>query len=222
MKKIGIILLLILAMLVGTASVEASIRLKGKDSAIKAAIIYQPGESREETYDNKLRVETTALVPSLLGEPFNNSDELKQADVYYRKPYHFYICSVSGISLDLENLTDNVLVVNWGESAFTLGKYSNIPFLGGMKYSDAGDKSVIPNTVIPPKTIVTVTLYLLPRYDRFWGWFDGVANVTTDDSLQGKVTMKVIDGDTSKYYVFTTPHIIFDKAKLEQFRGTPK
>lgn len=128
------------------------------------------------------------------------------------------ILCTKGVVLELENTGDEPLAIKWADSAIRLGGYNGVPFFPGMKYKDAGNPSLLPSTLIPPHSVVEVSLLLgNPRLTDYDGWRDGYAPVLVDESLRATVTMKVESNSGTKYYSFVTPRIIFPKEVARKF-----
>ncbi len=134
-----------------------------------------------------------------------------------------YAYGVEGLSLRMENLTDNVLVIHWNESVIQIGNTSGMPFINGMKYIDAGKPSDTPNTIIPPKTFVNVDVYpaVHVKYDR-GSWDITFEPIRDDGTTQATITMKVEEDGASKYYTYKTPCMDFPAAFLAEHKDTKK
>ena len=218
MKKLFLFILLI--GLIASSVANAGTRLKGKSiyDAHKRIVFTEPSE---QTLDNKLKV--TAISPIT---DFTSRLGIKPSDpncpVYYFRAQGLthldYVIGVNGISLRMENLTDNVLVVHWNESVVQIGNTSSMPFINGMKYIDAGKPSDTPNTVIPPKSFVNVDLYPATNVQYQLGeWKIMIAPLNTSGTTQASVTMKVEENNESKYYSYKTPCMNFPADFLAQY-----
>lgn len=73
-----------------------------------------------------------------------------------REPFGMkYSLDVSEILITFENTSDKLMIVDWSKSTYNLGTYSGAVMFPGIKYSDAGNASALPNMPIPPKSFVT-------------------------------------------------------------------
>ena len=129
-----------------------------------------------------------------------------------------YILGVTSVTMEFKNLTDEPIAIKWGQSAIHLGNYYGVPFLGGMKYKDAGNPSMTPDTLIPPWGVQEVTLFHgNPKWTSS-GWQDGYTYVRTDDTLNAEIIMKVESSSGSKYYNYKTPNMILPSYVVEKYR----
>ena len=115
-----------------------------------------------------------------------------------------------GLDFVLKNNSSQVLVVRWAESALSVGNFSGMPFIGGMKFVDAGNPSVTPNTIIPPGQTLEQRIYVsrVYRSSNTNAWrIDGVP-IPKDNSLSFMLSLKVLDSvGNGKYFTVTTPKI---------------
>ena len=223
MKKT--ILFLLLISLLFSQVANAGVRLKGKGIYEAHKNITFIDGPADQIIDNKLKV--TALNP-ITGHTFSGDLKIKPddpgCDVYYFRVsgigHADNVFGVKGVSLKLENLTDNVLVIRWNESVIQMGNTSGMPFLSGMKYIEAGKPASLPNTIIPPKTFVTTDVYPAAKvqYSKSWGWGVLVEPINTGGTSQIILTMKVEEDGASKYYSFKAPHMDFPDAFLAQYK----
>ena len=95
------------------------------------------------------------VTPISFNPGFTSNQSANNPDMY-GEPYIGVAC-INGLTLVLENTTNNVLVVSWKDSVISVdGQVYGIPFMSGMKYVDAGNPSATPNTVIPPGAKITI------------------------------------------------------------------
>ena len=223
MKKILLLIMVTCFLLCSVAN--AGVRLRGKgiyDVHKNISFVNGPAE---QILDNKLKI--TALFP-ITGHTYSGELGIKpdnpNSDVYYFRVsgigHADNVFGVKGVSLKLENLTDNVLVIHWKDSVIQMGNTSGMPFLPGMKFIDAGKPAETPNTVIPPRTFVTTDLYPAAKvkYSNSWGWNILVEPISITGTSQFLVAMKVEENGASKYYSFKTPCMNFPAAFLAQYK----
>ena len=122
--------------------------------------------------------------------------------------------AVKGIQLKLENKSNLVKVLRWAESSMTIGTFSGIPFLDGMKYIDAGSPTATPNTVLAPGQTMTVALNI-SRTKRTPGsrfstgtWEIESKRIPANSGISGIIALKVITDNVGKYYSIKIPTII--------------
>ena len=219
-------LFFLLTCLVFSQIAYAGVCLKGKGIYEAHKNITFVNGPTDQILDNKLKV--TAQTP-ITGHTFSGDLKIKPADpacdVYYFRVsgigHADNVFGVKGVSLKLENLTDKVLVIRWNESVIQIGNTSGMPFLSGMKYIEAGKPASLPNTIIPPKTFVTMDVYPATKvqYSRSWGWGVLVEPINTQGTSQIIITMKVEEDGANKYYSFKTPCLNFPDTFLTQYKS---
>ena len=95
------------------------------------------------------------VTPISCNPGFTSNQSANNPDMY-GEPYIGVAC-INGLTLTLENTTNNVLVISWKDSAISVdGQVYGIPFMSGMKYANAGNPSATPNTVLPPGAKITI------------------------------------------------------------------
>lgn len=99
-----------------------------------------------------------------------------------------------GVSLKLENKTEEVLEIDWNSSSLD---GSNL-FLDGQKYIDAG--KMIPNQAIAPFASIQRSVYkansvYYSSYYKSW-------QIDGDVNYPSKIVIKIINGNKSNFIVF--------------------
>lgn len=193
-------------------------RLKGTGtSSLYEQIIYEPSGNRLIIQSNGLHINFSGLI---ICDSLANG--LKEDDnCYWYKAGMLgaeRILGVQGVQLKLTNTTDKMMIVKWSESSLSLGTFYGIPFLPGMKYTNAGNPSSTPDTIIPPHKTVSTTLYISNVSFSGGNWIQGSAYVRADNSLKAAVYMKVLNPDgTSEYCSAESPAIILPQSALAPF-----
>ena len=118
--------------------------------------------------------------------------------------------------LQLRNLSNEALTIEWSESRFQLGDYFGLPFMNGMKYMDVGNPEKIPATVLQPGAVEEIHLWRGDPYIDF-DWANGYAPVAADSSLRALISMKVTADKRLDYYTFKTPLIVLPQYAYESF-----
>lgn len=182
---------------------EAPKQKSALDSASDMAtkVDFLTEDNKSYTCDNGL------LITYLLPLAFINTKNYGENFYSFSDAYGSYTVAVQGISLVLKNTSNQVVVVRWAESAISVGTYSGTPFLDGMKYSNAGNPSATPDTIIPPGQRVTKDIYL-PRteFDSYWKIIG--EPLPKKDGLTFNLSLKIVDGNgSSKYISMPTPLI---------------
>lgn len=189
-------------------------------------IRYVQDEPYSNLYDNNLKVSTERLYPCAIPEWRLKCDLKSSGWYYYKKGMGGTPCvlGVRGIDLNLENLSEDVIVIKWNESIIQLGDYNGLPFFVGMKYKDAGKPDKLVNTILLPFSKLNLPIFLANVEWRNGnsfnssGWKDGYAPVKEDKSLQGLLCMKIEVNGESKYYIFRTPHIEYPDQLVARYR----
>lgn len=211
------ILYVAFALMIISINLDAeAMRLKGDGvKNVHRYMQYVDGDNFSETFDNILKVSTNSFYPYAAPE-FNLDIDEKYTDLYFYKKGiggTTVVLGVKGVNLELENLTNDVIVIKWGESLIQLGEYSGLPFLVGMKYIDAGKANLLENTIIPPFTKRNIPVFLsnveFQKGDTFNSsdWKDGYAPLRDNRPLEGLVCLRVEVNNQNKYYTFKLPRI---------------
>lgn len=140
-------------------------------------------------------------------------DKSKISNFYYAKDHGIFgsylkCISIYGASIDITNNSDQIYVIQWGGSSMKCGTFSGLPFLGNMKYRDAGNPSATPDTIIPPKQTISRNVYIsrIKWYDGGWG-FNGDL-IPIDNHINIQLYLKILDNtNTVKYFSIVSPHI---------------
>ena len=192
-------------------------RIKGSGSdKLYLSTCYEPGFNATTICANGLKVNFYGLI---VCNTMDYSAE-NNPNCYWFKAGVLgipYIIGVQGVQLELTNTTDEVMVIKWSESSFSLGTFTGMPFLDGMKYTDANNPSATPDTVIPPNKSVYKTIYI--SYVKYTndGWFQGYTHVRADKSLKADVYMKVLDSTgKSNYCSAGSPKIILPQNAIDK------
>lgn len=116
------------------------------------------------------------------------------------------ICT--GVNIELKNNSTEVLIIKWSESNISIGQYSGMPFLDGMKFKDAGNPAYTPDTILPPNKVLSRSIYTSSVTFAGMNWTIGGEPIPKDNSMQITLTLKVLDASgTAKYFVVTSPTI---------------
>ena len=218
LRVVSLLILLVLA----TSGLTSAERLKGSGlSDLYKSITYDTNKSRITQCENGLVVEFTALqICDEIGESY--------LDKYGSNHYWYkagllginHVLGVQGVHLTLTNSTDKIMVVKWSESSLNIGTFNGIPFLAGMKYKDAGNPSATPDTIVPPKQSIPVSLYLSNVSFSAGNWHQGYAYVRVDKSLKAGVHMKVLNASgASTYCSVESPAIILPDSAWQNVKN---
>ncbi len=199
------VLLMLFAMLL-LSNTAFAIRLDGPNvKELVKQVQFNLSDVRYKVFDDVLGVYAQDIYIAN-GKVFKVREKDFRDDLMYYKDWEGtkYVLGVSGVQLELSNLSDEVVVIDWAESLFELGNYSGVPFLAGMKYVDAGKPEKTPKTIIPPHSTKSVSLFHGEPYLRT-DWHHGYAVISTFGDLRALVAMKVMINDKTKYYTYITP-----------------
>lgn len=223
MKKLVIVCLIGLSVLFSFSNVEA-LRIKGKGTEL----LYQElvfSDSQDSRIIGKNGLALDYLSPIGGNKDISTFKGEPQYYYWFRKGLGGKFClGVHGYKIRLTNSTDRVMSIRWSQSQIRLGNYSGTVFLGGMKYSDAGNPSVIPDTIMPPQTKITMDVYIanykLEKFiDTGWEWLPVLEPVDTDGSTAGGLYLKVYDeNDTATFFVADSPAIVLPKSALAKVK----
>lgn len=154
------------------------------------------------TYDDGLIVTFTSPVVALLDSNFN-------ATYYCFTGDDGFSCAptLNGISCTFQNTSDKVLIIKWADSAISSGSFSGIPFLSGMKYTDAGNPSATPDTLIAPGQTISKDVYISRvKFKNNW-WIIGEP-IPKQGGIKCILSIKVVDGNGNyQYFSPQTPLI---------------
>ena len=122
--------------------------------------------------------------------------------------------AVKGLNIKFENKSNLVKVLRWSESSMTIGAFSGIPLLDGMKYADAGSPTATPNTVLSPGQTMTIDL-IISRVKHTPGsnyssgkWEIESEAIPANSGLSALLALKVITDNIGNYYSIKIPDII--------------
>lgn len=149
-----------------------------------------------------------------LKDVYAGTKEADIKDYFYRKKTDWlgrptYTCrSLQGIKVSIANHSDQIYIVQWSGSAMSFGSFVGMPFLSGMKYIDAGKPNVTPDTIIPPKTNITASLYTSDVEFLGGEWYMHGEWIPADNSMNVKLYLKILNSENiSKYYTIEFPHL---------------
>lgn len=115
---------------------------------------------------------------------------------------------LSGLSITLTNNTDSIKMINWNSSTLQIGDKSFVPLIDGVKFKDAGNPSVLPNTILPPGRRVSLQVYASNVSFRGGTWHLGGTFIPTENNLNTILYLKISNDDnSSKIYTITAPSI---------------
>ena len=116
--------------------------------------------------------------------------------------------AVVGVGVKIQNTSNNVMVIKWNQSSFRIGMSKGLPFLGGMKYMNAGNPSAIPDTVLAPGEIRVVYVYSSEvKFEKKWKPY--YAYLSDKWETNSGVYLKIECNGESDYYAVTSPNIGF-------------
>jgi len=118
-----------------------------------------------------------------------------------------HTATLNGLVVLIKNPTNRVFVVKWSESAISIGGFSGIPFLAGMKYVNAGNPSATPDTLVAPGQSISKQVYvsrleyddLMARFGN--GWVVVGEPVYKDNTSNAVLTLKVVDDNGKMQYI---------------------
>jgi len=215
MKKL-LLLFLMCFLLVQTTITFASPNV---NQLIDAAFFAETPQ--EVLLDNNVTVKIVSFTVS-------TADGGTSSDYYYSKQGLFNMFAfhpgIEAVTISIHNATDKVAIIKWGESNLTIGNFSGIPFLDGMKFKDAGNPSATPDTLIPPGQTIRKTLNISSvRYGTTQtssddDWHINTEPIRKDRTTTATVTMKMLIGNnpTPNYYSVTSPAIVIDESQLKK------
>ena len=147
------------------------------------------------------------------------SDIPDNAPYYYYKHGilgYTYVLGVTGLNVTLVNNSNQLLVIKWSESSYTMGGYAGIPFLDGMKYINAGNPSALADSILPPNTQLTRNIFQSNVQFINGQWQKGYQPIREDSGLQGSLYLKVVDQNgNSSYASVTTSPIFVPQSSIE-------
>lgn len=119
----------------------------------------------------------------------------------------YYFKEIVGFELSFTNTSDKFYNINWSGSNITFGNFSGMPFVSGMKYIDAGNPNVTPDTLLPPNTITTLKIYTSNLEFTSGDWTFNGELIPVDNSMQLILYLKAISDNTPSYYTVKFSHI---------------
>lgn len=131
---------------------------------------------------------------------------------YYYKHGLFgdtYALGVTGLRVTLTNTTNQLLVIKWSESAYTMGSYTGLPFLDGMKYIDAGNPSALADNILPPGARITRNVFQSNVKFANGRWIEGYQFIKEFSSLRGSLYLKVTDQQGNISYASAQTSLIY-------------
>ena len=171
----------------------------------KVEIYFSPSEqSQSILFDNGLKL--------TFGKIERGVTKLKIDSSYYtyiarqKIGKKFYVdefeVAIEGVQLELENTSNDVLVIKTGESVIELGSFAGVPFTDNTKYSNAGSRDNTPDITLTPKMKKSVGFYLSRIAYFVNGRGVNAEPVPKDRDMAFQITLKIINGttNTSKYY----------------------
>jgi len=231
MKKLFICFLML--GLLFSSMANAATKLKGKtQNEIYQHIAFVDGTGeKEHVLGNVIKVTTLAPIggySALLGiEPYYHPEKR----VYYFRAKNFFmtvdhVFGVKGIELQLENLTDNAIVIDWNNSTIQIGESDgidgiivnnsllkfglakSIPLVDNPYFTDEGQPIGSNDTIIPPKATIKVNLYSSQnrvRLDRNSKWVECIVPMSDEGTTKATITMKIAENGVGHDYTFNTP-----------------
>jgi len=151
-----------------------------------------------------------------------SSDGVKDASGYFAfreskmLSSNKWIIEVIGFNISIKNTSNKVRIIRWCESAISVGEFSGVPFLDGMKYADANTLNT-PDNIFAPGQTISRTVYL-PRINYrneiIGRW------IPLDEPLKFNLVLKVYnETNVGSYHIVNIPPIgVF----LEQIESSKK
>lgn len=113
-----------------------------------------------------------------------------------------------GVGVKIQNTSNSVMVIKWNQSSFRIGMSKGLPFLGGMKYMNAGNPSAIPDTILAPGETRVISLYSSEvKFEKNWKPY--YAYLSDKWATNSGVYLKIECNGESDYYAATSPNIGF-------------
>jgi len=137
----------------------------------------------------------------------------------YKNSYYFFTSKgslgqlssyigLSGFAITLTNHTDSIKIINWNSSILQIGSRSFVPLLDGVKLKDAGNPSVLPNTILPPRQQVSLQVCASNVSFRGGSWHLGGTLIPVENNLSAALYLKISNDDgVSKMYTIASPTI---------------
>ncbi|MEN6565878.1 MAG: hypothetical protein ABFC57_06220 [Veillonellales bacterium] len=182
-----VFLLLVLTMSSSAAFAKSDVE-KARDAANKVVFLAAVGDPQQ--FDNGLVVTFKA--------PASGQRVQEPVAGYYH--FDWWFPTIDGVSCKFKNTSDQVLVIKWSESAISTGSFSGVPFLDGMRYTDAGNPSATPDTLIPPGNSVQKDIFL-PRTEFKSYWRVIGEPIPINGSVQLNLAIKVVDSKGAYQYL---------------------
>ena len=132
---------------------------------------------------------------------------------YYTDGYNYV--GIKGIVLSFTNETNSVAIVSWRDSVISVDGHSyGMPYIAGMPYREAGNPSATPNTIIPPKTVANISIYI-PTISFFDGnWYHYPAFVQREETIKLSCYMNVTVNGNISYVSLETPPISLERQSV--------
>jgi len=147
------------------------------------------------TLDDKLILTFTAPAVMLQDRSFDLTYySFKDSNRFTSAP------SLNGVYCTIKNITDKVIIVKWSQSALTVGSFSGIPLLGGMPYTNAGNPSALPDTVLLPGQSVDKSVYV-SRVEFNDGWWIIGEPIPKAGGLKCTLALQIVDSEGKTQYV---------------------
>lgn len=156
------------------------------------------------------------------GEDLGTPSVKLPADVVEEmKPYTFdgdNSVRLIGTAVELENNTDNIIVINTGKSSIKIDNFSGLPFVPGMKYNDQNNPSAIPPIIVGPHQSLQQEI-MLPCFvfdDEYAEWDPlDAPEIPVSGSLNITLYLNVQDSSGEKYVTTTSPNAILVPSKKQ-------
>lgn len=116
------------------------------------------------------------------------------------------VMTAVGLYVQFINNNSTPAVISWKSSSISAGnKNYGIPFLEGMKYKDAGNPSVTPDTIIPPGQKITKRVFIPDVNFVGSQWIQNGITVTPSKDINMTLVLSV----NNQFVTNVTPGINF-------------
>lgn len=116
------------------------------------------------------------------------------------------VMTAVGLYVQFINNNSTPAVISWKDSSISAGnKNYGIPFLEGMKYKDAGNPSVTPDTIIPPGQKITKRVFIPDVNFVGSQWIQNGITVTPSKDIKMTLVLSV----NNQFVTNVTPGINF-------------
>ncbi len=221
MRKILFFCLLIGLLFSSIASASTLLTGKSHHEVCKQINFVNGTGVMEKVFEDKLKVVAKNPIPSFAFSDFIGIQPHENPGfrVYYFRAKGGIlfgnqildmVFGVSGIQVQLDNLTDKPMIIRWDESLLEIGDTNSMPFVDKIKFTKDGQPEKPLRTIIPPKDSVTVKLYSSANKTRWeQDWMDLPVPISDEGITRIKVKLKIETDGEFKYYAYESPRLDF-------------